>query len=322
VQQFPILKLSFSDLLKLSFSANHVEAFFILVSFGYGLYDSLKTISEGAIATATGAFPRSSAIIFAALFAGIFIIVIVISTARTFLKFYGFSVYQTGAGFYIKLGLTNVKEQLVAFKKIQFISWRANWLRNALGLWLLEYKVAGAQEATSKLKVEVPLTQYSIIHSLVNNYYPLPDIQGHKEVRIHPSYVVRKILLEGLLPSLLLIAVSVYWWQQTALLFLLIPFFTGLKAFLLQRKFKAFACPDVLFINRSSYGAHHVLLKWTKVQMVQLTQNRYQQKRRLATLTFYTAAGRVLVPFISLDAARQMANYCLYKIESSNEAWM
>jgi putative membrane protein len=36
----PILSLSGKDLLKLSLSANHVEAFFILLSFGFGIYDS------------------------------------------------------------------------------------------------------------------------------------------------------------------------------------------------------------------------------------------------------------------------------------------
>ncbi len=321
-EPLPILKLSISDLLKLSFSANHLEAFFILLSFGYGIYDSLKSISKGVITTATGAFPRSSALIFAGLFAGVLLIVILISTARTFLKFYDFTVHRRSSGFYIKLGLINVKEQLVSFKKIQFVAWRANWLRNKLGLWLMEYKIAGADEAKSKMKVEVPVTQYGYIHLLLDDYHALPYTEDLTAIRIHPSYVVRRMAVYGLLPALLLIATSFYWLKETALLFLFIPFFVGVKSFLLQQKFKAYACNDVLFVNRSSYGAHLILLKWHKVQTVQLQQSMYQRKNALATLTLYTAAGTVVLPYISLKAAQQVVNFSLYKIESSATGWM
>ncbi|HEY0059825.1 MAG TPA: PH domain-containing protein, partial [Flavisolibacter sp.] len=318
----PILTLGIKDLLKLSVSANHIEAFFILLSFTYGLYDSIKTISGGLVDEATGLFPRHSILLFAILCAVVLGITILISTIRIFLKFYSFSVLRTPAGFYIKRGLTNVKEQLVPFGRIQFITWSANWIRKQMGLWLLEYKVAGGTDTKNKMKVEVPVTELHFIESLVADYHTKPDLLSLNAVRIHPSYITRRILVAGILPAVLLMGLTWYWWGTNALLLALIPVLVGLKAFVLQRKFRAFALAEVLYIDRSSYGSKMVLLKWHKLQTVTIEQSIYQRGRDLATLRLHTASGTIVLPYVDLPAARQFMNYALYKIESMSQPWM
>ncbi len=318
----PLLILGIKDLLKLSVSANHIEAFFILLSFTYGLYDSIKTISGGLVDEATGLFPRHSFLLFAILCAAVLTTTILISTIRIFLKFYSFSVVRNPTGFYIKRGLTNVKEQLVPFGRIQFVTWSANWMRKQMGLWLLEYKVAGGTDAKNKLKVEVPITELKFIDPLVADYHTVPDLRSLEAVRIHPAYVTRRILMAGLLPAVVLMAITWYWWETNALLFALIPVLVGLKAFLLQRKFRAFALAEVLYVNRSSYGSKMVLLKWHKLQTVTIQQSIYQRGRHIATLKLHTAGGTIALPHIPLPAAQQFMNYALYKIESVSQPWM
>ncbi|MEJ7911604.1 MAG: PH domain-containing protein [Chitinophagaceae bacterium] len=322
VPVLPLITLGGSDLLKLSLSANHLEALALLISFGYGLFDSLKNIGEGFINRATGLVPPGSVAIFVFLFASIFLVTIAISTTRIFLKFYGFSVTRTSLGFYIKSGLTNVKEQLVASTKVQFISWRANWVRKQLKLWLLEYKIAGAAEIKSKMKVEVPVTRYNFIEDLVSTYHPVPVTEDLTAIHIHPSYVSRRTLIQGFLPALFLISATWYWWQVNAFLFLIITLLVFLKSLLLQRKFRAFACNQVIYIDRSAYGTNRLLLKWDKVQTVTLKQSLYQQKQHLATLQMHTAGGNVTLPHIPLQAARDIVNYALYQIEAVNSPWM
>jgi putative membrane protein len=319
VQQpsLPIITLGTKDLLKLSLSANHLEAFAILLSFGYTIYDSIKSISEGLLTTATGLFPRNSVFIFVVLFAAVLCITIFISTIRIFLKFYNFSVARRPSGFYIKSGLTNVKEQLVSFKKIQFVSWRASWLRKKIGLWLLEYKIAGGNEVKTKMRVEVPVTRYSYINDLVNEYYGVPAVESLVPVRIHPSYVLRRILIAGLLPALVLMAGTWLWWEENAFVFVVIPLLVGMNAFLLQKRFRAFACTDVVYIDRSVYGTQMILLKWYKLQTVSLQQSISQRRKQLATVKLHTASGNITLPYIPLGAAREIVNYALYQIETT-----
>jgi putative membrane protein len=322
VATMPIFTLGIKDLLKLSISANHIEAFFILLSFTYGLYDSIKTISGGLVDEATGLFPRHSILLFAILCAVVLGTTILISTIRIFLKFYSFSVLRNPAGFYIKRGLTNVKEQLVPFGRIQFVTWSANWIRKQMGLWLLEYKVAGGTDIKNKLKVEVPVTDLHFIDTLVADYHTKPDLLSLDAVRIHPTYVTRRILMAGILPAALLMGITWYWWETNALLLTLIPVLVGFKAFALQSKFRAFALAEVLYIDRSSYGSKMVLLRWHKLQTVTLEQSIYQRSRDIATLKLHTASGTIVLPYIPLPAARGFMNYALYKIESSSQPWM
>ncbi len=206
----PILSLSGKDLLKLSLSANHVEAFFIMLSFGYGIYDNLRRINEGFVNQATGLIPRSSFLIAIILIGMVLIITLLISTIRICLKFYGLNVTHIPSGFYIKAGLTNVKERLVSFQKIQFISWRANWIRKQLGLWILEYKIAGADEIKNKMKVEVPVTRYNHVSALIDHYQAVPDTGNLTPICIDSSYFLRRLLLIGLLPAFILISISWY----------------------------------------------------------------------------------------------------------------
>jgi len=318
----PILTLSGKDLLKLSLSANHVEAFFIMLSFGFGIYDNLRRINESFVAQATGLVPRSSFLIATFLIGTILIITVLISTIRICLKFYGLSVTHIPSGFYIKAGLTNVKERLVSFQKIQFISWRANWIRKQLGLWILEYKIAGADEIKNKMKVEVPVTRYNYISTLVDHYHAVPQTEALRFVRIHPSYFWRRLLLVGLLPALTLIGVTWQLWEHRSLFFLALPLLIGVKAFLLQKRFKLYANEDVVYIDKSAYGTERILLKWFKLQSVVLKQSLYQQRKDLATLVLYTAGGSMSIPYISLDAARQIVNYSAYQVEHQNRRWM
>jgi putative membrane protein len=318
----PLLILGTKDLLRLSLSANHVEAFFILLSFGYGVYDNLKRVAKSWVDDASVLVPTGTLFFLSILTIGILSITILISVTRIFLKFYGYTVWQHPTGFYIKGGLTNVKEQLIPFTKIQYITWRANWIRKRLGLWMLEYKIAGSDEMKASLKVEVPITQQQHIQALVTPYAPVPSIGNATTIRIHPSFVFRRLLMLGILPALLLIAVTWFWWQEKALLFLLLPLWVGLNAWLLQKRFRLYAFTDHAYVVRSTYGVAYSLLQWHKIQSVSLNQNQYQRKQGLATVLLHTASGNISLPYISLEAAQAIINYALYKVEQEDRFWM
>ena len=60
-----------------------------------------------------------------------------------------------------------------------------------------------------------------------------------------------------------------------------------------------------------------------KIQSVKFSQNIFTKKRGLANITIYTAAGENLtIPYISDKIASDLYNFLLYKIESTEEAWM
>ena len=68
-------------------------------------------------------------------------------------------------------------------------------------------------------------------------------------------------------------------------------------------------------------GYRTVALLFRKIQRVTVTQSRYQRRKDLASLRLYTASGSVRIPYIKHAEARQLRDYILYKVESSQQAW-
>lgn len=318
----PLLKLSDADLFKLSLSANHLEAFFILLSFSIGIMDNLSQLNIPFIETATGMVPRASWAGILFFLTLILLFTVSVSTLRIFFKFYRLTVWQSPSGFYVKAGLTNVKERMVPFKKIQFLSWKANWIRKKLDLRLLQYHSIGGDDIQNKMKVQVPVTQLAALEPLTSSYCTLPLHQQPAGIRIHPVYVVRKTLISGALPLLFLLPLAWTRWEQQAFFLLLLPFLVCLFAWLYQRRFTLLAFTNAFVINKGYLGEEKIIAKWYKVQSVSVKQSLYQKKKKLATLVMYTAAGRIVIPYIREPAAYELLNYTLYQIESRSEPWM
>lgn len=96
--KIPVISLTVKDLWKLSFSANHMEAFFILLSFGFGIFDNLKEIGQDILPSAKGLLPSNSFSLVAFFTMAILIVTLFISTIRIFFKFYDFSLQKLLTG--------------------------------------------------------------------------------------------------------------------------------------------------------------------------------------------------------------------------------
>ena len=318
----PLIRLTTKDLLKLSISANHVEAFFIFLSFGIGLYENLKNIDDTFFSGMQDALPRNSIYPLLFLVMAILIITILVSTARIFFGFYDFSIFKKEKNLHIRSGLTNIKQRVISYPKIQFVSWEANWIRKLMDLWMLEYHVAGGDEIRNKLKVQIPVTQNRFIPLLSEAYHPLPLINEEVTVRMHSSFIWRRLLIMGILPAIAIIPLVWIWWEYKALFYLFIPAIIAIVAWRSQIKFRLWALDDVLHIKKGIFGEERILMKWNKLQAVEVSQSIYQRKNGLANLILFTAGGNIRLYFISLQAAQAISNYVLYKTESSEENWM
>lgn len=321
-QAKPIVRLTDKDLFKLSLSANHLETFFLFLSFGFGLYENFKGVDNSIFSGIQDFLPSKAVypILFFTL--AILLITIVISTARIFLKFYHFTVFKTGRGFQVKSGLFNIKERVIGIQKIQFVSWKASWMRKLFGLWLLEYHIAGSDETKQNLKVQLPITNPGYIPLLVNDYNTLPIINEQRTIRMNSSFVVRRLLIAGLLPSIFIIPLLWLFLDAYSVIFLFYPLLVFIFSRRIQYNFRLWALDDVLYIKKGIFGEERILVQWHKLQSIEIRQSMYQRRKNLANAVIQTAGGNITIHFIPLEAARQLINFALYKTESSNKAWL
>lgn len=322
----PIITLSANDLLKLCVSANHIEGLFLLLAFGMSLVDN---ISEATGSEATGILAwlydkaditTISGILFLISF---FILVsIAISSVRILLRYSNFTIVRSERGFSIRNGLINTKEKLVPFRKIQYLSWKATWLREKLGVFLLHFHAAGTNEMKERLEVKVPATQKKFITEILKDYHGLLPVSELTPIRIDKTYIMRSILTRGMLPSLVLFSVLWFFISWHAIwCFLLIPY-AALGGWLFRRKFRLWIIPEALQIKKGIFGTEKAILIWNKIQAIHFNQSLYQRRKKLATLNLFTAGGTIHIPFIKQEEAIKIYNYALFKVESENKPWM
>ena len=320
-EMLPLLRLGTKDLLKLSLSANHVETFFILFSFGVGLYDNLKNIDDNLFSKLKDLLPGFEIFPILALIIFVLLVTVTVSTIRIFFGFYDLRVLRTPKGFQIRSGLTNIKNRIISLPKIQYISWNSNWIRKKMGLWMLEYHVAGGDQLKNKLKVQVPVTRQEYIPVLTEGYHLLPDVSGLTYLAMLRSFVWRRILVLAVFPLLILIPLAWWFWEEMALWLLLYLFIIAIVSWCQQKKFRLWAMDDLLVIRKGILGEKFIILKWHKLQSIKLSQSPYQRNHGLANLVIYTAGGQVPLYFLPLGEAEQLRDFIVYKTESSLQSW-
>jgi putative membrane protein len=140
-------------------------------------------------------------------------------------------------------------------------------------------------------------------------------------IRISPHYMRTRFLLISLLPSVAGVAVFANLIGPASLVFLLWLLMSGTLIYQNWRR-SGYRCGDEGLVRRSGLlGYRSVALLYRKVQRVTVTQSQYQRRKDLANLRVYMASGSVRIPFIDHGTARQLRDYILYKVETSQKAW-
>lgn len=319
-----ILSLDTKDLLKLSISANHLEAFSLLLVFALSVVDNIekalggtRDLSKWSLEFAQG----HTGSLLLVLIAGVLVISIAISVGRILLLYLDFRVTRSEKGLHVHSGMINAKEKLVPFRKIQFISWKANWLRHKMKLYLMNFHTTGSDEVKQKQQVKVPVTRSEFIPRLVQYYHALLPLAALTPLRVQRAYIFRKVLF-AVIAGAVLSGAGFLFFRYHALFFLLLIPLTALHSWLFRRKFRLWAHTGALQVKKGIYGVEELILKWNNIQTVRLQQSLYQQRKQLATVKLYTAGGIIVIPYIMHGQAMAIVNYALYKIESDTDPWM
>jgi len=315
-----IIDLDFKDLLKLSISANHLEAFLLMLAFFVSIIDQVKGIFDVEYGRFMNWLYDLGSSPLAALFTGMIaalVVSIVISTVRVFLRYFDFRISKSPKGYFIHSGLINIQQKLVPFSKIQFISWKANWIRQYLKLYLLHFHAIGYGHMKERLRIKVPVTKLSMLPVLLQQYHPLLPIKDITPVGVEPAFITRRILLIGLIPAAIIGLIGFIFFNWMILWYILGAWvlLVSIYSFLFQKKFRLWMWADALQIRRGYFGREELVLKWNMVQSVVLDQSIYQRSHDLASIVLHTAGGNVSIPYIPLDVARKIMNYALYKAE-------
>ena len=323
--EVPVIQLSPSDVLKLGLTANHIKKFFIVLDFGISMIDNLEQLFGNMVIDYLQASSTAVSFSFYAaffIFMGVMIVSLVVSLVRIGLAYFNFQLSKTDRGYFIQSGLINTKQNLVPFTKIQFISWSANWIRRKINVFTLRFHQVNMEHERRKQRITIPVFNKQSINELLKEYHANIIGDSHSIHHVHTIFPYRKLILTGIPFAALAAAIAYYWLQWNALFFLLWAPYIFFSWYVFQRNYRLHVAPDALQVHSGVWGRKEQIVKWNKIQTVELRQSIYQRNKQLASVILQTAAGNIKIPYVSLKLALHIQNYALYKIESDQDPWM
>ncbi len=324
-----IYKLRIPDLLMVGLTANHLRTFFLAFGLFFGLLWQVDEMSG--IIDWDEIIDYLSEImthwfdwiqIMAAIFIGVIIISIITSTVITLFRFYNLSVFKTSNGFRARAGLINRFERFAPFEKIQIFRQFTNPLRRMIGLHALRIKTARSSASANSQQVDLVGAHTPQVNYFLNIIYPEKLDGAHATVYLSQHwyrFYARYTLL------FLAIAVgAAYYFEQLYLIplsFLSAAFvFFFLDAY--QRSWKLLIYEDVVELQHGWLQFTIDRIYTYKLQALLINQTPYQVRNDVATLVLSSAAGPIVLPFLTQTDIQQLKTYFLYKIESTHKNWM
>lgn len=325
IQQVPQIKISISSLLKYAVTANYVKSFFALISLviyftqqvskNFNL--DLETYLKNEVAyTNIGSL---SIFTFIAAFLLVAVFGILINVIRTFVVYYHLIVSKFDYYLSVEYGLFNTKNQLINKDKVQIITITQNYLQKKWNVLHLKFNQVGEENSKNNSNNILGIDEKEKNSILEFLYNKLPIFEN----RIKPNfrYIISRTVALIILP----VAIGFFLFSENVPVLLYSIFYSIFAAVIIYFSFNN---------SRLSYNEHFIekqsgiwdveqkTFQIEKIQTVTISQYFWQKRSDLGNIFLSTAGGSIKMKTAKISELRNMANYCLYKVESSAKNWM
>ncbi|HAY71760.1 MAG TPA: hypothetical protein DCX89_07695 [Saprospirales bacterium] len=321
-----ILHLSFSELIRIGATQNHLRSLLIILAFFMTLYNQVEDIG---VDTDQVVDQINEEVVY---FGKIAIIILglmsvlasfTFSLIRTIIRYYDFTLFRTNDGFKIVSGLFTKKQISAKDHKIQYISWADNPLKRLLGLYDVYLKQASSSEVRDTKSISIPGCNSKNVERIKFYYVSPEEWKDLKNFKISGKYIYVRVLYFGILPAIILGSLMLFTdFKIYSLLTALWPLLVYLAFRVNHKKWNFAINHELIYIRNGIFGNYFKALRLYKIQSMALRQSIYQRKHQLATITIYTASGNINIPYVHLDLAKDICNFVLFKIESDKRKWM
>ncbi|MCF8244734.1 MAG: PH domain-containing protein [Saprospiraceae bacterium] len=322
-----IFRLRPLDLVKIGASQNHLRTAGILMAFIIGFADDVEQALgmdlEKKLNWWLGTTDGSD--LFSWLLVGVpFLLVVsfIGTLVRTVLQYFDLRFWRTERGFKIVSGLFTRQEVSAILTKIQYVEWSSSPLMRLFKMNKVRMPQAASVQVTGKLSVGLPGCYEPQLSAVRAAYFPEENDQNWESQGISKFNVWLRFLTIGPLPAFILVLITRSWMGSWSLVWLGWLLLAALLAWHWQRTWHWHVSEQGLRAEWGVWKRKSVLLQWYKIQSVSTHRGFFSSPTGRAKLYFYTAAGAVHIPYISVETAAAVQDFVLFKVESDAREWM
>lgn len=321
----PLIKLSIKDILRIGLTENHLKRGLILFAIINGYiwqYQEYLLAPFNELISEYEDFVMGQWIFLLPIALFVFLIVaLLLSLIQSLLRYFDLRFFVDEKGVQLIAGLLKKAEYQIPVNKIQFITWTSNPLRKLLGLKTISVKQAGSNQAGDKQSMLVPGSTQEQLDVVLDEFYPERHSSTFNSFYSHPFFKTQLCILFGIIPSVLLLTLGFLdlWYLLISPIWLSISIPLSIR---FAASWEIECNKDMIKLKRGWIFPKVVIIKYYKLQNLKLNQNFLQKRRNSVNLDFFTAGGNLRMWQLDEEVAKDLYDYVLFKVESSNASWM
>ena len=316
-------KVSVITLIKLGLTSNYLRGLGILVAFYFTIREQfmLEDTLPGEISQPQNFSPNFTfLLIIFFLFIGMFITVM-----KTVLEYYGLHIQKFRDSLQVEMGLRNNTRVNLRANRVQVMQVLVNPLQQWLNLYKLKISLASSENDLSKNQVKIPGLPKEIVEQ-VKQYFYKSAVPAQNVILPHRLLIFRRIM-RSLIPLFLGLMFAFFyreivnwnWIWTAAALYVVV---TSIYQVFYVKNLKLFFSGEFLIKESGVWVRNTQYLEMFRLQAVSLHRPIWYKRRELTNLVFHSAGGDISFPVVDEKAVQPLVNYLLYKIESTEKAWM
>lgn len=315
--------LGFLSLLKLGLTSNYFRGLAILVAFYFTLEDQFG-ISEELPVDVPNFFKLELASSLL-LILGLIFIGMLITLAETFIKYYNLRLIKNSSGLQVEMGLRDNTRVNLRARRLQVLQVFTNPLQKKLNLNRLQITLASSRDSLSKNQIKIPGLPENIVKDVKEYFY---TSGAGEEILIKPDKI---LLYRGIFRRMLPLIFAFIGIKTFALQFSILGLSLIIGVYvvaviiyqvLYYNSLMLTVSKDFIIKNSGIWNKRKQIAESYKLQAVSVNQPFLWKKRELFNITFHTAGGDIVFEVIKGKEVFPLVNYLLYKIQSTQKAWM
>lgn len=328
----PFISLSLSTLLKVGLTSNYGSSLALLIGFAYAVFHNAKELlkafdtDNGQVEAAIEKGINVASI--GILFLAVIVLLLVINIVRTIVKFYDFKISKHKHSLLISAGLLNKKNTLLSPKKVQITSYSQNYFQKKLNILNLNLKQAASGVPTDakdleKSNLSLPgcsATEKNEILRIILSKLPSET----KTYLPNFRFLNLPILFNAVLP------VGIFWMVALNIPEVKVYYPLAIIYFILvlvmiyfsYRRHRLMVNQEFIIKKSGIWDVSYEHIFPHKIQAISTFQYPWHKGVDVGHVDLHTAAGVIHYKFGNYTEIKQLVNYWLYQVESSDEDWM
>ncbi|MQP52354.1 MULTISPECIES: PH domain-containing protein [unclassified Flavobacterium] len=324
------VKIGIVSLIKIGFTSNYVKSLALLFVFLTTIIENFNQfqndiINEDKVTNYLESFPIITSVLMVVGF--VFALVLIVNLVRTIFRYFDFTIQKNQQSVILSYGLLATKSILLNPNKVQIVKITQNYFQKKLDVTTIGVHQASsdAQKIKEKDKIEVPgCTQLESFEILKLLFSQVP-----KNGTLYlPNW--RKLALNSffflLIPILIMLFLNrkteFVTWTECGIYTTIFSVFAGIIIWFSFKNYKLFVSDDFIIKQNGAWDIDTSIIEPFKIQTIKTQQFFWQKYTNIGSVTLSTAGGNISFSTGNYSEIKQLVNYWLYQVETSEKTWM